>query len=77
MAHGLPVPPACALGGLGAVTGPLSEPTVTGISRPGPGGPNRQGGAIPNSPSSQCLPLNPGLQSQLWASSPGTQVPPF
>lgn len=30
-----------------------------------------------NLPSSQRLPLNPGLQSQLWASTPGTQVPPF
>lgn len=28
-------------------------------------------------PSSQCLPLNPGLQSQLWVLAPGTQVPPF
>lgn len=31
------------------MTGPLSEPTVTGISRPGPGGPQARG-AVPNSP---------------------------
>lgn len=47
-------------------------------ARPGPKGEAQTSeGSAPDLPSSQRLPLNPGLQSQLWASTPGTQVPPF
>lgn len=51
-----------------------SQSAVTGALRPRW---SPREGAAPDLPSSQRLPLNPGLQSQLWVSTPGTQVPPF